>query len=121
MSRPVFAGVLGGIVQDLGWADQANCRNMDINLFFPDVGVNIDPFVKEVCAMCDVQTQCLWYANETKSDHGIFAGMSPNQRKEWRQRNKVVLGMSYDAWRAKQQEGRLYTNPEDWRDDEQAV
>ena len=121
MEVDVFGKVLHAIHDGLRWADDANCRNMDLELFFPSVGVNMNPFVKEVCGTCDVRERCLWYANETSSEHGVFGGMSPSQRKNWRRRNAVQFGMSYDDWRASQRDGLLRVVPDDWRDDEQAV
>ena len=74
------------------WQDDANCKNMDVNLFFPEYGGNYLPFVKEVCSSCSVIEECLWYANEMKSDEGFFGGMTPEQRRAWRRKNNVQLG-----------------------------
>jgi WhiB family redox-sensing transcriptional regulator len=116
MSKRIFAGVLGGLVRNMDWAARANCRNMDIELFFPKTGQNIHPFVKEVCATCDVKLECLWYANETESVDGIFAGMSPKNREAWRSKNKIEVGMNYEAWKNKMESNLLNTAPEDWRE-----
>lgn len=80
------------------WMDKANCRNMDVELFFPVDGHNLDPFVREVCNECPVLDECLWYANETHSDHGYFAGMNYKSRMAWRKKNRVHLGMSKEQW-----------------------
>lgn len=121
MARSVFAGVLGQMAQNLGWADEANCRHMDVNLFFPRDGQNVSAFAREVCAECPVIGECLWYANEMHTDDGFFGGMTPKERKAWRVRNGVKFGMSYDAWRKTQRSNLLYVAPDEWRDDEQAV
>lgn len=121
MGSQVLAGVLSRMARGLGWADAANCKNMDLDLFFPKDGQNVSEFAREVCNTCPVLQDCLWYANETYSDHGFFGGMTPKQRKAWRVRNRVSLGMDYDAWRRSQRTGLLYVVPEEWRDDEQAV
>jgi WhiB family redox-sensing transcriptional regulator len=121
MATEVFDKILSVIYDGLRWADDANCRNMELDLFFPPVGINISPFVKEVCDTCDVRERCLWYANETSSEYGIFGGMTPNQRRDWRRRNNVRLGMSYKDWRDSQRDGLLRVVPDDWRDDEQTV
>lgn len=121
MKADVFAGFVAQLKTDLTWADRANCRNMDIELFFPEVGKNIDPFAREVCSVCDVREQCLWYANKTGTEDGLFGGLSPNQRKHWRSRNKISLGMSYDDWRKSQTTNLLHVVPDQWRNDEQAV
>lgn len=118
MAKPIFAGILGGIAQSLQWADDANCKNMDLDLFFPDVGANVSGFVKEVCASCDVYDECLWYANETFSEDGVFAGMSPRARQHWRVQNGVELGMSKAAWRKSKQQNLLLVSRDDWNDGE---
>lgn len=82
----------------MNWMDKANCRKMDTNLFFPTSGQNIDPFIIELCGSCDVQDECLWYANETHASFGVFGGMSEKRRERWRTKNKVRLGMSKEDW-----------------------
>jgi WhiB family redox-sensing transcriptional regulator len=79
------------------WKNDANCKNMDTSMFFPGLGGMIPKFVKEVCSDCVVIEECLWYANETHSIHGVFGGMSPNQREDWRKTNRVSLGESRAA------------------------
>ena len=104
-----FASVL----ESRDWAEHANCKGMDTNLFFPSLGGNIDPFAREVCFTCDVQEECLWYANQTRSTDGMFGGLTPGQREEWRARNKVQLGQSRDDWE-NEYKGYLHTAPERW-------
>jgi len=67
-----------------GWMRDANCRDMDINLWFPTVGKMPDPFVIEVCNTCSVQTECLDYAIVNVIDDGIWGGRTSNQRKRIR-------------------------------------
>ena len=95
------------------WMQDANCRNMDTELFF-STNNNYDPCVKEVCATCPVSDECLWYANETNSDHGMFGGLSPKQRQAWRKKNGVILGMSKSDWEGRFR-NRLRTVPSEWR------
>lgn len=99
-SVAILSGVLRDFSRNSEWMEDANCKNMDVNLFFPKLGATIDPFVKEVCEACPVSEQCLWYANESSSDHGFFGGMAPRDRMLWRKKNKVVLGMSKTEWEA---------------------
>ena len=89
------------------WLGQANCRNMDSEMFFPEAGQNMSPFVREVCGQCPVQEECFWYANESSSDMGVFGGTSAKQRQQWRTKNKVVLGMSKEDWEASKYRGIL--------------
>lgn len=80
------------------WAKDANCLGMDTELFFAGDGTNYDPFAREVCNTCDVMEQCLWYANETSTDDGMFGGMSPRQRRQWRTKNNIKMGQSREEW-----------------------
>lgn len=121
MSSYNLAEVFGMAPEDLRWMRKANCRNMDIDLFFPGNGENINAFTREVCGECEVRDECLWYANRTFSSHGVFGGMSPNQRESWRTRNKVQLGMSKEAWIELQQSNLLHTPPSEWRQDVHAI
>ena len=84
----------------IDWMDEANCKNMDTNLFFPNLGQNYDPFIEEVCMECSVIEECAWYANETSADFGMFGGMSPNDRHKWRKKNDITLGQTRAEWEA---------------------
>ena len=83
------------------WISDANCKNMDTDLFFVEVNKSYDPFVKEVCSDCSVIEKCAWYANEMSAIHGVFGGMTPNQREKWRKKNKIILGESRENWEVK--------------------
>lgn len=77
----------------MDWMDEANCRDMDVNLFFPEkAGGTYSPFAREVCSLCTVQEECLWYANETSADVGMFGGMSPEERRLWRKKLGITIG-----------------------------
>ena len=93
------------LIQDIqnlsAWTEKSNCKNMDTDLFFPELGNNYDPFVKDVCMSCEVIDECAWYANETSAIYGMFGGMSPNQREVWRKKNKAILGESRSQWEAR--------------------
>lgn len=82
------------------WVKDANCLGMDTELFFPKLGGAVSPSIREVCRSCAVIDECTWYANEMSGDYGYMGGMSPTQRQAWRRRNKVVLGQSFDEWKA---------------------
>lgn len=66
------------------WRDQAACRGIDPELFFPVVedgplcAVQIAR-AKSVCAGCPVRTECLGWALETLS-HGIAGGLTEPER-----------------------------------------
>jgi len=90
--------LLEDIEHHADWIQDANCRGMDVNLFFPDNSTQYNPFAREVCMACDVIDECAWYGNETSAVYGMFGGMSPTEREVWRRKNKVRLGQSRKQW-----------------------
>lgn len=74
------------------WRDRAACRGMGPQLFFPEVGeLHSAQTAKAVCSSCPVQADCL---NEVLtmprdwSQHGIWAGTSPKDRRGMRAERK---------------------------------
>jgi WhiB family redox-sensing transcriptional regulator len=67
------------------WLDEAACKGMDPELFFPDRG---DPtrYAKAVCADCPVKYDCLRAALEERERFGIWGGMSERERRILRRR-----------------------------------
>ena len=67
------------------WRDRAACRDVDPDLFFP-VG-NTGPALldikeaKAVCRRCDVVDICLQWALDERQDHGVWGGMSEDERR----------------------------------------
>ena len=70
------------------WRHDAACIGADLDLFFP-VGV-AGPAqwqiaqARAICARCPVRAQCLEYALSAGEDHGIWGGLTPQQRRELR-------------------------------------
>lgn len=87
---------MSDIRDEMWWMDHANCRNMDVNLFFlhEQTGNNYSSFAREVCASCDVSKQCADYADKNMFDHGLFGGLSPNERKKRRAKIRAVQSSS---------------------------
>jgi WhiB family redox-sensing transcriptional regulator len=54
------------------------CRDIDTNLFFPDVGGNGKEAIA-ICKTCPVIVQCLDYAM-THDEYGVWGGKTRNQR-----------------------------------------
>lgn len=67
---------------DMSWVDDAQCKGMDHNIFFPARGCHsrLVEAVK-ICDECSVVEQCLEYALTTKQDVGIWGGKSTRQRR----------------------------------------
>jgi WhiB family transcriptional regulator, redox-sensing transcriptional regulator len=66
------------------WRQRAACRFIDPELFFPvsDSGTSLNQVTraKAVCTACEVQSECLAFAVRTRQDHGIWGGMTEDER-----------------------------------------
>lgn len=61
--------------------DQALCRQIDPDLFFPDSYHSQQAQrAKEVCARCTVRSACLAYAMKLNIDEGVFGGFTAPER-----------------------------------------
>lgn len=82
-----------GQPQDLGWVDDAACRDEDPELFFPvsDMGPGSQQAAqaKAVCARCPVRDRCLSYALDNGLDFGIFGGLTQEERREFARRRRT--------------------------------
>ena len=77
----------------MDWRVQAACRMEDPDLFFP-VGSSGPALVqlaeaKSVCDRCPVLVQCRTWALTTGQDSGIWGGMSADERRALRQRERL--------------------------------
>lgn len=68
------------------WQDDAGCIDADVNLFFyADSERGEEKFAriqyaKAFCSMCSVKQQCLEWANAIGETHGIWGGLTPEER-----------------------------------------
>jgi WhiB family transcriptional regulator, redox-sensing transcriptional regulator len=74
----------------MDWRHKAACLDEDPELFFP-IG-NTGPALlqieeaKQVCRRCDVRDACLQWALEAGQDHGVWGGLSEDERRACRGR-----------------------------------
>ncbi len=77
---------------ELAWRDDATCRDLDPELFFP-VGVTgpaVDQIdiAKSFCGRCTVRANCLEFAITTNQEYGVWGGTTEDERRvlrrEWR-------------------------------------
>jgi WhiB family redox-sensing transcriptional regulator len=77
-------------VGHMDWRHRAACLDEDPELFFP-IG-NTGPALlqieeaKQVCRRCDVRDACLQWAIEAGQDHGVWGGMSEDERRALKRR-----------------------------------
>ena len=81
----------------LSWRQDAECRDLDPNLFFP-VGVTgaaVDQIAaaKGICSGCPVRSECLDFAITTNQEFGVWGGTSEDERRvlrrQWRARMRA--------------------------------
>ena len=73
----------------LGWMDQASCKGLPTERFFPEPGEGRKASeAKAICAGCEVQGPCrdlaVKAADSLDSDHGVFGGTVPTERSHLR-------------------------------------
>ena len=73
------------------WMELGACRDAEPELFFPisSAGPARSQVVaaKAVCARCLVREDCLRYALDTAQQHGVWGGLSEEERRVARRRS----------------------------------
>lgn len=72
------------------WRQDAACRDLDPNLFFPSTDEQAVP-AKAVCESCPVREECLEYAIVTRQDDGVWGGLDETERKRLRRRRQQAV------------------------------
>ena len=65
------------------WQDYAACKGME-HIYFMEFGDNSRYKLKKArytCNRCPVYEECLEFIKEQKDHYGIWAGLTPNERK----------------------------------------
>jgi WhiB family transcriptional regulator, redox-sensing transcriptional regulator len=69
----------------LDWLELGACQDEDPDLFFPITSAGPGraqvAAAKTVCARCAVRQACLRFALEARQDHGVWGGMSEEERR----------------------------------------
>ncbi|WP_166987327.1 WhiB family transcriptional regulator [Canibacter zhoujuaniae] len=72
------------------WREKAACLTVDPEIFFPvgNTGPALEQIerAKSVCASCKVTDQCLQYAMDSNQDHGVWGGLSEDERRALKRR-----------------------------------
>jgi WhiB family redox-sensing transcriptional regulator len=64
----------------LKWMNDALCRQIDHDMFFPEPNT-VPHDAKKACSLCRVRIECLEYALTFNSIEGVWGGTTPNERK----------------------------------------
>ena len=70
-------------LEELWWQDDANCKGVDPELFFPKRGESTR-VAKEFCSQCKAQEHCLEYSILNAEKFGIWGGLSERERRKIR-------------------------------------
>ena len=69
------------IDKSTSWMEKGLCLGMDTELFFPEKGDNAAAEgAKAICDKCKVKQTCLNWAMTNEIWHGVWGGLSGNQR-----------------------------------------
>lgn len=83
------------------WRNQALCRDVDPDLFFPigTTGVALEHIAaaKEVCSVCPAMQQCLEYALATNQESGVWGGTSEEERRVIRRQRAAAARQAAQA------------------------
>jgi WhiB family transcriptional regulator, redox-sensing transcriptional regulator len=79
----------------MDWRQQALCREEDPELFFP-IGATGPAAIqvaeaKAVCRRCPSVDPCLSWALETSQDAGVWGGLSEDERRALKRRQRTRL------------------------------
>jgi WhiB family redox-sensing transcriptional regulator len=74
----------------LPWRDQAACRGLDPEIFYPAEDEAAET-AKEVCGSCAVRQTCLEHALSVREKEGIWGGATERERRRIiRQRRRTA-------------------------------
>lgn len=100
MTMPL-ADLLAGIAAQI-WQDDALCAETDPDQFFSDDDAG-DEAAKAICAQCPVLVECRHYALERDERHGVWGGMTEDERDRLRPPRDVREATRHAAMAAEAQ------------------
>jgi len=65
------------------WMNDAACRHLDTNVFFPDTDIG-EHTAQRICATCTVRNSCATYALEHDELRGVWGGLTERDRRRIR-------------------------------------
>jgi len=81
---------------DVYWRREAACTSHDPELFFPigsaGPAVRQTERAKQICNECPARIPCLEWALQTGADHGVWGGLSEQDRQSLRRRRRRNAG-----------------------------
>ena len=78
------------------WWSVAACRDAEPELFFPISATSASSarvtHAKLICASCQVRSNCLRYALDHRQEHGIWGGLTEEERRRIPRRSLQFTG-----------------------------
>lgn len=74
---------------DTRWQERAACIGLPSEVFFPENKRHVLLGARRVCDACPVKSECLEHALAQNEWHGIWGGLSVDQRRELVRRRKT--------------------------------
>ncbi|WP_233608699.1 WhiB family transcriptional regulator [Nocardia stercoris] len=68
------------------WQLRAECRSLDVNIFYTERPGQAEDAAKRICASCPVLASCRDYAITAHEPYGIWGGLNPRERANYRWR-----------------------------------
>ncbi|TMK85931.1 MAG: WhiB family transcriptional regulator [Actinobacteria bacterium] len=65
----------------VSWQDEARCHEYDPELFF-DPHRRSERRAKSVCKRCEVRSECLLMALESRAEFGVWGGLTSKERRK---------------------------------------
>lgn len=97
------------------WRTGAACQSADPELFFPvsGSGPSVDQVTaaKAICELCTVSSECLSFAQSTGTLHGIWGGLTEQERTRRRQLSMAASSSGAREASATRPAGRQTARP----------
>lgn len=82
---------------DTSWASKAACKKTGPTIFYPEHGApGLQQTIRQakaICALCEVQQQCLDYALRNEA-MGIWGGKTDKERRQIRSRLNIQMNIN---------------------------
>lgn len=84
MVQALIAEILS--ITDREWMVDAACQDSTYDVFFPTSSDAYDQ-ARAICATCPVKSECFDYVTANPQDFGMWAGLTPPERRRIRRRS----------------------------------
>jgi len=96
---------------DMGWQEEANCKNLNMDIFYDTIGrgQGFSSEAIDACSTCPVIDQCREYALNHEL-YGYWGGLTPIERKRIRKERGILLEVPESEFN-KSMMGKMWGKP----------